>query len=108
MEKLKNGIEIIEINRTFGRPYMSRIELSKAFNMSKNAIDKRIMELKEEINSGRYNEYAFIKDGGFVFINTLVWIDFIKQHDRLKEKNLRKSVQPFDPRKIAETIGWYR
>ncbi|MDD3137571.1 MAG: hypothetical protein PHX08_01180 [Lachnospiraceae bacterium] len=108
MQKVKKEVEITEISRTFGRPYMSRHELSKVFNMSANAVDARIAELREEIEQGRYSEFAFIKDGGFVFVNTLAWIDFMKHHERLKEKNLRKNVPVFEPRKIAEQIGWYR
>ncbi len=100
-------MKVSNIEYLYGCPYITRGNISKQMSMSLNAIDVRIKELKEQIAKGRYSEFAIIKDGGFVMINYLVWIDYMGYRERLKEKNLCKSVPPFEPRKIASEIGWY-
>lgn len=100
-------MQLTSLERLCGSPYISRGNLKEQFKMSLRAIDTRIQEIKEEIKQGRYGEFAYIKDGGFVLLNYLVWIDYLKYRERLKEKNLRKNVPPFDAKKIAQEIGWY-
>lgn len=76
-------------------------------DMSLGSVDKRIKEIKAEIEKGRYSDMAIIKDGGFCMVNYLVFIDYIKNRDRLTERNLRKNVPPYNPAKIAHELGWY-
>lgn len=73
-----------------------------------SSVDNRIKELVGEIKSGRYNELAVIKDGGFVFVNYLALIDYLSNRQRLRNKNLRKTVPPYEPKKVAQEIGWYK
>lgn len=75
--------------------------------MKEDAARLRIKELREEVEKGRYDEFAFIKDGGFLLINFLAFTDYIKHRNRLREKNLRNEVPAYNPKKIAQAIGWY-
>lgn len=98
---------MIQIKYIHASCYITRADLSKNLNMSLGAVDKRLKEIRDEIKNGRYTEYALIKDGGFMLVNYLVWIDYMAHRDRLLEKNLRKNVPAYNPAKIAREIGWY-
>ena len=40
-------------------------------------------------------------------VNYLVWVDFMANRRLLREKNLRKHVDPYDPIEVAKSIGLY-
>lgn len=86
-------------------PYKTLDDLSDELGVSKQTLHSRKKELEEE--KERYGEYAVIRDAGIVLINYLAWIDFLKYRQRLKEKNLRKHVPPYNPMEIAKSLGWY-
>lgn len=88
------------------KEYITRANIMENFSMGKASVDNRLKGIKEEIANGRYPEMAIIKDGGFVFVNYLVFLDYLSNRDRLKEKNLRKYVEPFNAIKVAKQIGW--
>jgi hypothetical protein len=98
-------IKTIESTKAF--PYISRANIIKQFDMSKASADKRIREIREEIEKGRYSEKSLIKDGGFVFVSYLVFIDYLSNRQKLMEPNLRKYVEPFNAYNTAREIGWY-
>lgn len=100
-------MNITAIEATRGFPYISRANIIKQFDMSKASADKRIKEIRSEIENGRYNEKSLIKDGGFVFVSYLVFVDYLANRQKLLEPNLRKYVEPFNPATIAKEIGWY-
>ena len=100
-------MNITAIEDTKGFPYISRANIIKQFDMSKASADKRIKEIRSEIEKGRYNERSLIKDGGFVFVSYLVFIDYLANRQSLKEPNLRKYVSPFNAYEVAKDIGWY-
>lgn len=86
-------------------PYKTLDDLAEEFGVTKVTIHTRRKELEQE--QERYGPFSVIKDNGIVLINYLAFLDFLKWRDRLKEKNLRKTVPPYDPVKLARTIGWY-
>lgn len=98
---------ITKINQIHASPYLLTKEVAKEMNMCKQSAQSRIAEIKEEVKKGRYDEFAIIKDGGFLLVNYLVLIDYMKWRERLRDKNARKSVPPYDPYKVARAIGWY-
>lgn len=100
-------MNITAIEDTKGFPYISRANIIKQFDMSKASADKRIKEIRSEIENGRYNERSLIKDGGFVFVSYLVFIDYLANRQQLMEPNLRKNVEPFNAYEVARDIGWY-
>lgn len=100
-------MKITAIEYTRGYGYMSRANIIQQFKMSKASVDKRIKEIRDEIQNGRYSEESIIKDGGFVFVNYLVFVDYIANRQKLLEPNLRKQVKPFNAYDIAKNLGWY-
>lgn len=87
-------IKIIESTK---RPkvFMTRANLMKHFDIGKSSVDKRIREIREEIEKGRYSEKSLIVDGGIVRVNYYVFEDYMFNRQKLLEPNLRKHVEPF-------------
>ena len=98
---------IENLDSTKGHPYITRANLRQQLGISLASIDIRVREIKKEVENGRYTDLAVIKDGGIVLINYLVFIDYEKNRQKLLEPNLRKYVEPFNPREVAENMGWY-
>lgn len=86
-------------------PYITKKQIAEELEISPNTVKSRIQEIEEEIKNGRYDEYAVIRDGQLLAVNYFVWIDFLTYRQRLQEKNLRKFVPPFDPKKVAPYAG---
>lgn len=101
-------MNITTIEETKGFPYISRANIMKQFDMKKSSVDKRIKEIRDEIEKGRYNERSVIKDGGFVLVSYLVFVDYMANRQKLLEPNLRKYVEPFNAYEVARDMGWYR
>ena len=101
-------MKVTRIYNMSGGTYKSRAQIMTELNMGQRSVDGRIAEIQEEIRNGRYSEYAVIRDGGFTWVNWLVWIDYETYRKRLLEKNLRKNVPPFNPYKLAYEMGMYQ
>lgn len=86
-------------------PYKTISDLSEELGVSKVTIHARKKELEAE--KERYGPHTVISDCGIVLINYLAWIDYLKYRARLKEKNLRKTVPPYNPMEVARELGWY-
>lgn len=91
-----------------GSPYMTRANLAEMLGVSRVTVDARCKEIKEEIRQGRYDERVLIEDGGFKLINVYAYMDYICYRKRLREKNMRKHVPPYDPIAIARQMGYYK
>ena len=89
-----------------GYPYRTKQGISDELGIGKSTVFNRAKEIKEEIKNGRYSDYAIIEDGGIVLINLLVFIDYLKYHKMLKNKNLRKITPPFRPEEMIKMMGW--
>ena len=46
-----------------GYPYMEKQQLSEEFKMSVQTIKGRVQEIESEIEKGRYDDFAIIRDG---------------------------------------------
>ena len=86
-------------------PYVTKKQLCKELELSGNTVKDRINEIEDEIKNGRYDEYAVIRDGQLLAVNYYVWIDYLTYRQRLREKNLRKFVPNFEPKKVARYAG---
>lgn len=45
-----------------GYPYMRKEQLTKEFQISAGTVRTRLFEIEDEIKTGRYNDYAIIRD----------------------------------------------
>ena len=82
--------------------YLCREVIMERFHMGRSAVDTRLREIRSEIERGRYPEKAIIKDGGFSWVNYYVWLDYLHNRTRLKEKNARKYAPAFNTREWKE------
>jgi hypothetical protein len=71
--------------------YANKTEIARVFGVSTPTVYKRIKGIEQEIGS-RYNRYALL-DG---LVSIEVYADYEKYHKRLNNRNLRKTVPPFD------------
>ena len=78
-----------------GYPYMRKEQLTKEFQISAGTVRTRLFEIEDEIKTGRYNDYAIIRDGNIVLINVLVFIDYLTYRRQLLDRNARKYAPAF-------------
>lgn len=71
--------------------------------VSERTLWRRVEELKTERK--RYGDRSVIYDDGVVLVNELALTDYLFYRQRLKDKNLRKSVPPYSPRSWAKERG---
>ena len=88
-----------------GYPYMRKEQLTKEFQISAGTVRTRLFEIEDEIKTGRYNDYAIIRDGNIVLINVLVFIDYLTYRRQLLDRNARKYAPAFHPEKLVQMIG---
>lgn len=89
-----------------GYPYMHKQQLAKEFKISESTVHNRLRGIEEEIKSGRYNDYALIRDGKLVLVNVLVFLDYLKYRKMLQDKYARKYTPEFKPELLVKIIGW--
>ncbi len=71
--------------------YANKSEISKVFGISPSTVYRRIEGIEAEIGK-RYNRYAILDN----LVSIEVFADYQKYNKRLIDKNLRKSVPPFN------------
>ena len=89
-----------------GYPYMRIVQLAKEFQIGTGTVRTRLLEIEDEIKTGRYNDYAVIRDGNIILINVLVFIDYMTYRQQLLDRNARKYTPAFHPEKLVQMIGW--
>ena len=75
---------------------MTRNEIAKSFGISPKTVDLRVKEIEEEVKAKRYGPHSIMRDVGLVLINPLVFADYMTYRARLRNKNLRKNVPPYN------------
>lgn len=100
-------MRITEIREISASPYKTKAEIAEAYSICGRTVKARIDEIEAEVKKGRYSKYSILRDGPLLWINILVWIDYMANRQKLLNKNARKFVEPYDPAAIAHEIGWY-
>lgn len=88
---------------TCNRMYGNKVDIANTFSISLPTVHRRVKGIEEEIGK-RYNRYAIADN----LISLAVFADYQKYHKRLRDKNLRKTVPPFDmyeARMYLEEVG---
>ena len=86
--------------------YKTKEELKIEWSICTTTIDTRLKEIEDEVLKGRYPNNSVIRDGGIVLVNCLVWTDYLTNRQMLLDSNARKYVEGYQPRKIANALGW--
>ena len=89
-----------------GYPYKTPDGVADEIHKCRATVMNRLKDLKKEIESGRYSDYAIIEDEGITLINVPVFFDFLKYRKMLADRNARKYVPPFRPEEIMQISGW--
>lgn len=71
--------------------YANKSDIAKIFFLSPSTVYRRIEGIEAEIGK-RYNRYAILDN----LVSIEVFADYQKYNKRLTDKNLRKSVPPFN------------
>lgn len=90
----------VETGKSFPRLFMTAEQLSEYEGMTGSHYRQIFNEIEEQISGGRYPRAA-LSDGKPRSVNYYVYRDYIANRKRLKNKNLRKMVKPFNPAEIA-------
>lgn len=90
----------IETGKSFPRLFMTADQLSAYEGMSGTHYRMIFNEIKDQIISGRYPPAA-LSEGKPRSVNYYVYRDYIANRERLKNRNMKKTVKPFNPGEIA-------
>lgn len=71
--------------------YATKTEIARMFKLSTPTVYKRVEGIQKEIGK-RYNKYALCEK----LVSIAVFLDYEKYHNLLEDKNLRKTVPPFN------------
>ncbi len=71
--------------------YRNKTDIAHIFGVSNPTVYRRVEGIKKEIGK-RYNRYAIVDN----LVSLAVYADYEKYRKRLENKNLRKTVPPFD------------
>lgn len=80
--------------------YYNVKDLSETMGVSRPVVEDRKRGIQDEIERGRYNEYA-ISDR---LINILVFIDYNKYKDLLNNPRLRSTAPEFNPDRVKAML----
>lgn len=98
------GIAYMESIR--GYPYMTIGKLAEEFHCCTKTVERRIKGIEREIKNGRYDEYVILDGDKTPLVNAYAYMDYEKYQKQLKDRNARKYVPPFNPRRLAELCGY--
>lgn len=72
--------------------YANKADIARIFGIGRQTVYANLPGIEREMDAGRYNRYAIL-DGK---INIAVFADYMKYRARLRDRNLRKTVPPFN------------
>lgn len=100
-------MKITAIETMHSKPVLlSKNAIAENYHMCIRTVENRIKEIVTDYKD-RYGDFAVIKHGTLVLVNVLAFADFLAYRDRLKDKNLRKNVPPYNPEEVAKQLGYY-
>lgn len=88
-----------------GSPVTTVKELCNQYKISDRTARTVIKEIEE--HKDRYGDFAVLGDGALKRINYLVFTDYWRYRKMLRDKNARKHVPEYNPRKVADSLGFY-
>lgn len=85
------------------RIYMSIRDMAEWYGLTPQTIRRNIQTMRE---SGRYNgRYLVLDENGKWLANSLMFEDFLAHKTELKNKNLAKRLEPYDPQEVRKQRG---
>ena len=90
----------VETGKSFPKLFMTAKQLSEYEGHKENYYRTIFREIDDQIKDGRYSATS-MGDGDPRSVNYYVYRDYITNRRKLKDKNLKKHVKPFNPAEIA-------
>lgn len=90
----------IETGKSSPKLFMTADQLSEYEGMSGAHYRSIIREIEKQIEEGRYPETSI--GGNPRSVNYYVYRDYMTNRRRLRNRNLKKTVKPFNPAEIAQ------
>ena len=85
------------------RTYFTVNELSKMYHRSPTTVNSYLAEIQ---NDSRYKDnMILIEDSRPKLVNVNIFEDYLFNRTYLRDRNLRKHLDPFDPVKVAKQRG---
>lgn len=85
------------------RTYFTVNELSKMYHRSPTTVNSYLVEIQSD---SRYkNNMVLIEDSRPKLINVNIFEDYLYNRTYLRDRNLRKHLDPFDPVRVARQRG---
>lgn len=81
--------------------YKSQADLAEDFNLHVRTITSRIKEMRV---MERYHG-AVVDDGNIIRCYYPAFVDYMTNRRRLRDKNLKKTVPDYDPKRIIAELG---
>lgn len=90
----------MDTGQSIPRLFMTAQQLSKYEGMTPARYQQIFREISAWIDNGRYPETA-MSDSKPHSVNYYVYRDYMANRSKLRNRNLRKTVKPFNPAEIA-------
>ena len=100
MEVLSRKV-YVETGKSFPRLFMTAEQLSEYEGMTGAHYRQIFNEIETQIGNGRYPKSS-LSDGKPRSVNYYVYRDYLANRKSLRDRNLRKTVDPFRPAEIAQ------
>ncbi len=96
----------IFIYETVGGQTFKKIgDLAKQYGISMTTAREYRKGIEKEAD--RYGKYAVINNGQLVYINEPAFLDYMANNRKLKNKNLRRYLEPFNPAVWMNYLGYF-
>lgn len=91
----------IETGKSFPKLFMTAKQLSEYEGLTPSHYRNIFKEIEGQIEEGRYPGSA-IGEGDPRSVNYYVYRDYMTNRRKLRDRNLKKTVKPFNPAEIAQ------
>ncbi|MBQ8306979.1 MAG: hypothetical protein IJX90_12270 [Blautia sp.] len=83
--------------------YRQQKEIAEEFSLTSKTVQSRLKELRELRD--RYGELAVIDQTNLVLVYRPAFADYMRNREKLRDKNMSRQVPPYDPKKIIRELA---
>ena len=83
--------------------YRQQNEIAEEFSLTSKTVQSRLKELRSMRD--RYGDHAVIDQTNLVLVYRPAFVDFMRNREKLRDKNMAKYVPAYDPKKIIRELA---
>ncbi|MCM1159348.1 MAG: hypothetical protein NC300_11300 [Bacteroidales bacterium] len=95
--------KIIELTK-LPKVMVTKREAAEQIGVEARTIQNYMNEI--EAYKDRYGEKATIRGHGYSLVNILVLYDYLHYREKLKQKNLKQYIPPYNPDEWIKVMAW--